>query len=371
MNPEQEAQLLALRKKTIDSAPIEEQTAEPESTAATTQAEPKEGLPKETPSEKSPETEQPLVEETKTTEASWDADSEETTTTPVTTPSIEWAKVGSAIGLEIKEEKDLVEHVSKIKSELKALQEAPLSGVSDEFKEVIKVAQSGEDWRDYLAQQLVDYTKVDAIQLYEDEFYRDAVRNPRYQTDGKYDPVKADEAINAMPDALLESLGKQMQYGFIQNQRQRQAEIKAKAQARLDQADQALNSATKNLGEILPVEAYGIKFEPKHSTEIYSGITNSKLTKKHLGLSYEQLVNNGADLKSVVRSITLAEKGEKMIAFKSKNSKAEAKAEILQTTQNVQLKGQSSIVNPEDPEKKVISPKEKLEKWYASQNKGL
>src|SRR3546814_9881138 len=54
-------------------------------------------------------------------------------------------------------------------------------------------------------------------------------------------------------------------------------------------ADKTLASATKSLGELLPLETYGIKFEPKHSSEIYNGIVTSKLTKKHLGLSYEDL----------------------------------------------------------------------------------
>lgn len=370
---EVEEKLLAIRQKSLQAetkvdvqqTPIEESVG-----SATTTEEPAETASQSDPKEQE-QTEVISEPKVETPAASWD-DSTEEVPTQTTSPEIDFTSLGSALEFgEIKTKDEFVAKASELKSKLKALEEAPLAGLPDEFKEVIKVTKDGGDWRDYLAQLTVDYSKLDPVVLYEDEFFRDAERNPRYQTDGKYDHDKALTALETIPEAMRESIGKQMQFGFIQNQRQKQQEIRQRAEAKRIQADTTLTQATKNLGEILPLETYGIKFEPKHSAEIHQGITSSKLTKKHLGVSYEDLVKSGADMKSIVRTITLAEKGEKMIKFKADNSKTQAKKEILTQTQNIQLNTSGQRVNPEDPEKTVKSPAEKLKELFASQKKGL
>jgi hypothetical protein len=354
--------LLAIRQKTIAQAdPVEVQTEIPESTEEpakqVAEEAPKDQPKEETPTEQSTET---VQQET----PSWDADEK-----PVDeSPKFDLSKLGSALEFgEIKSESELVEKVSAIKSELSKLKEAPLSGIPDEFKEVIKVAQSGGDWRDYLSNDLIDYTKVDPVHLFEDTFLDKAVNNPKYFTDGKFDPNKAQEALDATPDPVKEFQGMQIADALHGRQKQKQVEARAQAEAKIVAAEKSLSKATSSLQELLPVESYGIKFEPKHSNEIYQGITSSKLTKQYLGTSYESLVANGADMKEIAATVAARHYLEKMIKFKAQNSKVEAKKEILEKTQNAQIKNTSTTVQPEDAEKKVLTPAEQLKKFYSQQ----
>jgi hypothetical protein len=317
--------------------------------------------PKEEPTEKPVE----VIQQ----ESSWDADETQTT---VETPKYDFSKIGSALDLkEIKGEDEIVAKVSELKTKIKEYEEKPLTGIPDDFKEVLEVTKSGGNWKDYLASQIVDYTKVDPIQLFEDSFFQDAVKNPKYFTDGKFDQAKAEEAVDLIPESLREMYGKQIAHGKIQEQRQRQLEIKAKAEARLASAEKSLSTATKNLNELLPVESYGIKFEPKHSSEIYQGIANSKLTKELLGVSYEDLVKSGADMKAVAKTIAAAKYMEKMLKYKSQTSKAEAKKEVLDKIQNPQIRSTGSNVQPESETKRELTPAEKLAIHYKNQHKGL
>jgi hypothetical protein len=329
-------------------------------------------LAQETPKEQPKEEPTTATTEEKVAEvgSSWDADEAQTTT--VETPKFDFNKIGSALDLkEIKSEDEIVAKVSELRTKLKQLEESPLSGIPEDFKEVIEITKSGVDWKDYLSNQIIDYTKVDPDQLFEDEFFRDAVRNPKFFTDGKFDQAKADEAIDAIPESLRTMYGKQIAQGKAQEQRQRQLELKARAEAKIAQAEKSLSSATKNLNELLPVESYGIKFEPKHSSEIYQGISSSKLTRKHLGVDYESLVKSGADMKAVARTVAAAEYAEKMVKFKAQTAKVEAKKEVLDRIQNPQIRSTGSVVQPESETEKKLTPAEKLAFHLKNTRKGL
>jgi vancomycin resistance protein YoaR len=122
---------------------------------------------------------------------------------------------------------------------------------------------------------------------------------------------------------------------------------------------------------MFPFEKYGLQFDHSISSNIYQGITNSKLTKKHLGVDYETLARSGADMNAIARSITLAEYGEKMLKDKVKNTATSVKKEILEKTQNAQIKNPGSVITPEDPEKKVQSTPDKVRQYFQSTSKGL
>jgi hypothetical protein len=374
MSNQLDAALVAARKKNLEQ--VEQQSSvEVQSNSVT---------PTESPSKPEAQVEtkeQPKEEPTKATkeekvevvESYLDAD-EANPTESIQSQDIDYVSLGSALELgETKTKDEFVSKASELKSKLKALEENPLLGIPDDFKEVIEVAKrSGEDWRDYLSQQIVDYTKVDPVKLFEDTFLNNAVKNPKYYTDGKYDHEKALTALETFQEPVKEFEGMKIAEAKTNIQRQRQLELKAKAEAKAAQAEKSLAQATKSLGELLPFDNYGIKFEPKHSSEIYQGITSSKLTKKHLGgMSYDDLIRSGADMKAIVRTITLAEKGEKMIAYKSNSSKVEAKKELLEVTQNVQLNTPGSKLNPEEPEKRELTPAEKLKQYYSATKVGL
>lgn len=366
MASELEEKILAIRNKSIAEAkPVETPVTE------TPEAVPTEEIQAEvTPEPAQPNDGEPVKEEEKAPEpelTSWDDVTEEAKPTAEINIS-EWVS-DLELG-EIKSKEDLKTRVTELKSKLKEYEEKPLTGIPEEFSEVIKVAKTG-DWKEYLASQLIDYTKLDPIQEFENEFFRRAQNNPKYFTDGKFDAAKVEEVLESIPEVSRELEGSRLLEDKAELQARKRAELQAKAEAKRAEAEQTLAKATKNLSEILPLETFGIKFEPRHSSEIYQGIVSSKLTKKHFGVSYEDLVRTGADMKAVTRTITLAEKGEKMIAFKAEKRGTEVKKEILQKTQNVQLDQSGTVPQPEDPEKKTKSPVEIMKEYVASTRKGL
>jgi hypothetical protein len=371
------AALLEVRKKNLSQAqvdkpaevPVEVQTAEPKSTEETSKP-----LAQETPKEQPKEepTETTTEEKVENVESSWDAEeAEEKKPEPKT--DYDFTQLGSALEFgEIKTKEELISKVSEIKSKLKEYEEKPLAGIPDEFKEVIEATKAGVDWKDYLSSQIIDYSKVDPLQLFEDTFLQNASRNPRYFTDGKFDLEKAHAALDLIQDPVKEMDGMRIAEGLQTRQIQKQQELRAKAEAKIAQAEKSLSTATRNLNELLPVESYGIKFEPKHSSEIYQGISSSKLTRKHLGVDYESLVRSGADMKAVTRTVAAAEYAERMIKFKTQSSKTTVKKELLSLTQNAQITTPGSRVSVEDPEKKVETIAQKTAKYIESQKqKGL
>lgn len=350
-------------EKPVAEVPVEVQTAEPKSTEESDKPKAEE-IPKEQPKEELTKT----TSKVEDVSLAWDAD--EAPKTEKVSSVFDFNKLGSALELgDIKDESDFVSKVSQLKTKLKEIEDKPLSGIPDEFKEVIEVAKSGANWKDYLSNQLIDYNKVDPVQLFEDTFLDNAVKNPKYFTDGKFDEAKAMEALEAIQDPIREFEGRRIAEALSYNQRLKQQEQRAKAEAKLVQAEKSLSTATKNLNELLPFENYGIKFEPKHSSEIYNGIANSKLTKELLGVSYEDLVKSGADMKAVAKTIAAATYAEKMIKFKSQNAKVDAKKELLDKIQNPQINHTGSTVQPESEGKKVLTPTEILAQHYAKLNK--
>jgi hypothetical protein len=76
-------------------------------------------------------------------------------------------------------------------------------------------------------------------------------------------------------------------------------------------------------------------------------------------------------MNDIVATIAARHYLEKMIKFKAQNSKVEAKKEILEKTQNAQIKNTGSVVQPEDQEKKILTPAEKIAKHLSANKKGL
>lgn len=348
-------------KPVVVQPSIEGQTAEPKPTEEPPKPE-AETTPKDTqePTEQTASSAAP--------EVSWDTQETTTTTSLVT---FDYNKLGSALELgEIKDENELVAKVSELRNRAKQLEDNQLSGIPDEFKDVLKVTKAGEDWKKYLAENIVDYSKVDPLKLYEDQFFEQAIRLQKFRNpDGSVNQDAIFDALDAIPEVSRLIEGGRIQQTLMINQQARRTQIVQQAQERLGKADKDLANSAKSLNELLPFESYGIKFEQKHSNQIYEGITNSKLTKKHLGISYEDLVRSGADMKQIARTIATAEYVEPMLKFKSKNSEVQAKKELLSKVQNVQLTSPGTTVQPDEEKKKVLSPAEILAEHYKHINK--
>jgi len=355
----------AKNKTEVSEEPVAPQTdtteeveQQPEATPETV-AEPNDEQPE--PQQEEPKQEEAPEEEP---EASWDDE-------PVETKVEEdYSWVSDLIGEEIKTKDEAKAKVTELKTKLKELSDKPLEGLPDELKEVIEVAKTG-DWKDYLASQLIDYDKLNPLEEFERDFFKRAQNNPKYFTEGQFDPQKVHDAIDAIPDVQRELWGQQIIDAEKQLAERQRVALKAKAEEKRTAAEKSLAQSAKQLSEILPLESYGIKFEPRHTTEIYDGIVSSKLTKKHLGVTYDDLVRSGANMRAITRTITLAEKGEKMIAHKSKSSEVKAKKELLTKTQNIQLNSSGADLKPETPEEKPKTAVDILKEHYAQNRKGL
>lgn len=346
--------------------PVEVQKAEPESTEEPIKQVAEEA-PKEQPKKEEP-TKATKEEKVADVELSWDT--EEAEPKKESKVDFDFSELGGALELgEVKTKEEFIAKASELKSKLKQFEEAPLSGIPDEFKEVIKVAKAG-DWRSYLAEESVDWSKLDPAGLFEDEWIKTNSRNPRFYTDGKLNQDMLEEALAGIPEASKYYEGTRIQQGLIEQQQRRKAQIAVEAEQKLARAEKVLSTATKNLQEILPFESYGIKFGPKHSSEIYQGISNSKLTRKHLGVDYESLVRSGADMTAISATIAKAEYAEKMLKFKADNSRVQGKKEILELTQNAQIKSPGSAAKPESEQKQKSPMEIYREKLLSQQQKG-
>lgn len=376
MTPEQKKAFLEATKKIKQSAPVETQensvpVTEAEGKPEEAQDPLKEQVPQEDPvvAQEQPVAEAPAADEGP---LSWDEE-EEVKPSKTESPKPDYTKLGSALGIDKVDSEDvIVEEVSKLKSKLKEYEEKPLAGVPEEFREVIEVARTG-DWKEFMASQLINYNELDPKIEFENDWLARAAKNPKFFTDGKFDEQKAEEALTLISDYEKEVRGEQI----IQFQAQRAAQIREqarqKAQAKLEKADKALSAATKDLNEIWDIKSYGLKpFESKHSIDLYKGIVSSEYTKKYLGgITYEDLVRSGADMKAIADVIAKAKYADLLIKNKGNTSKVEAKKELLSKMQNPQVKTTSSIPNPNDPEKKVENYVDKFKKHYATPQKGL
>lgn len=283
---------------------------------------------------------------------SWDT-GETTVVKPESSIQFDFNKLGSALELgEVKDEKDLITKVSEIRTKLKQTQDAPLQGVPDELRELVEITKKTGDWKTYLAESIVDYTKVSPNKLYEEQAFTELSKMARFRNaDGSPKEQEILDEIATIPEVTRTVEGSRIQRYLIDQQNQRKAVIVNQASQRLLEKEKDLVSATKDLNQLLPFESYGIKFEQKHSNAIFEGVANSKLTKKHLGVSYEDLVRSGADMKAVAKTIASAEYGEQMLKFKSDASLVKAKKEILAKVENAQLTTPPVPAAPETKEK--------------------
>ncbi len=230
--------------------------------------------------------------------------------------------------------------------------------VPDDFKEVLEIAQKGGDWRTYLSETQIDWSKQNPEKVYEELMKQYFVR-----PDGSLDEENYLSYIDSKPayEKRIEGTKMIQQEAHAQQQRQLAwAEQKAQAQQK---AARELAQATQRLSELLPVKDYGIEFGQKHIDELYRGISNDMLLKKHL--LNEQ---GGYDANKLVKTIAFAEYGEKMLKFKSQNAAVQAKKELLQSTQNVKLDKPSAPAEPTVARAaKDLTAKEKMEKYFADQ----
>jgi len=261
----------------------------------------------------------------------WDKDLFSTSTAPVDEPlTIE--NLSSALKLDgVKSKDDLVQTFTKQQAKIKELEEAQTSFVSDlddEFKEIFKIAKEKGDWKSHLAASMVDYSKIDPVQLFEQEIDRiHGFGTPSYNKEA------ADAALAEVPDSIKRIQGEQMKQNLIQRSQLRRQEIARQAEERKSKFNRDLAEASRNLSKTLSPEKVGITLEAKHSDYIYEGIRNGKLIEKHFG----KIDLSGVDAAKLSRTIALAEWGEQIASHQSKQGYVKGQKDLLSKAQNVQL----------------------------------
>ena len=184
---------------------------------------------------------------------------------PADNKSVDFKKLGSAFDLEASTQEELISKVKEKFSKLKEVQETTFSGVPDDLKQAIEIAKKGGDWKSYTSSLAVDVEKLDPLALFDREFER--VETQRFKNpDGSIDYEKLDEELNSIPDGIKRMQGNAIKQQISNQQKARQATVMAAVEQAQDKFQKSLGDAVKDLPSMLPKEAYGVTFEPKHSS---------------------------------------------------------------------------------------------------------
>lgn len=250
-----------------------------------------------------------------------------TTPEPVTIESL-----SSALKIEnVKTKDDLVAKFNAQQAEieeLKRTRDSLFQDFDEDFKPILEIAKQKGNWKEYLAADLGRMNSADPVALFENYFDRGYLK-----PDGTIDKDAADLAISDIPIAFRKLEGDRMKREMIADANHRKAALLHSAQQRQTQFNNLLADASRNLPKSLSPEKIGITLEAKHSDYLYEGIRTGRLVEKHFG----KADISGADPAKVVRTIALAEFGEKISAHQFEQGKAKAMKEHLNKAQNVQL----------------------------------
>lgn len=265
-------------------------------------------------------------------------------------------KFGSALGLEVKDETELVQTVTERLAKVKQLEtekDTILQGVPENLKEAIEVAKKGGDWQT-LVGNMIDVSALDSVEVFEREYER---RNAsKYKLpDGSIDFEKLDAALDAIPNELKEFQGDAIKQQIAQVQQQKKLQIIQAAEQQQMAFKSKLSEAAKDISKVLPKESFGITFEPKHSEFLYSGIANQTLIKKHLGDVPPEVLAK-FDPSKLVKAIALSEYGDKIAKFQYSQGQVAAKKELLNKVQNVQITTGSIPAAPEVTDSEKAKP---------------
>jgi hypothetical protein len=354
------AKLLTIKQKkdaekaqTIQQEPVEQKA---ETTSPVTEAVP---IQKKEEAVTNKETEKPADQpaaetdeapkaETEEQEFRWDADIVEEQKAQDEAPKVDFKKLGSALNLEINTEEELIKQVSEKMAKLKEVEEQTskqFEGVPAELKEAIEIAKKGGDWYSYVEHSLIDVTKLDPIDLFEQEFERMEAHKYKNE-DGSIDYERLDEALDAIPDALKTMQGNAIKNNLYLQQQQKKQQLQAQAQQAQEVFKSQLGEAMKELPNYFPKDTFGITLEQQHVASLYDGITSNKLVQKHLGIT-DPTVLSKIDPKKLARTLAMAEWSAGISKAQYNRGLTQAKRELLEKTQNAQINSTARSAEPE------------------------
>lgn len=380
LNNDQKARLLAIKQERdaqkkqvetpaeqiIDSGVIPEVKKQEEPTGeAVPPVEPTVDKKKEDNSTTTPQEDKPEEVEFK-----WDAELEQTPATP--TSGVDLKKIGSALNLEATNEDEFVKTVSEKLSKLKTLEDQTsktFENVPDALKETIEIAKKGGDWESFIGNSLLDPTKLDPIDIFEQEYERNNLYRFK-KPDGTIDYEKLDEELDGINDGVKSMQGNAIKQQLIAQQQGRKQAVLAESQRAQERFSKELSEAAKELPSYFPKEEWGVTVEPKHASSVIDGIANRKLVQKHLG-NIDEATLAKLDAKKLSKLLFLAEAGKNLVEHSRKQGIVSGKRELLDKTQNPQINAPGSPATPDTPDdKKPLTAAEKLKKMVQAQNAG-
>ena len=361
------AQLLAIKAKKDAELASQQTATEPVTEPKAVEAVPTEKKPEEEVKAETEKVAEPTTTETiepekvDEVEFKWDEGLVEETPT---TSGVDIKKLGSAFELNVSNEEEFVKEVNSKLAKLKELEaenSKTFEGVPSSLREAIDIAKKGGDWHSFVENSLLDVTKLDAIDLFEQEYERQEAakyRNP----DGTIDYERLDEAMDSIPDAIKSMQGNQIKNSLYLQQQQKKQDIVMRAQQAQEAFSKQLGEAVKELPEYFPKDTYGIAIEGKHISSLYDGVASNKLIQKHLG-NIDPSVLSQLDAKKLIKTLAMAEWGAGISQAQYKRGIVSGKRELLDKTQNAQINPSSRSAEPELSEtERPMTAAEKLKK---------
>ena len=360
LKQEQDAQKAAKTpaEQIIDSGAIPEAKKEEQAAEAVPEPAPIVDATKEEASTTTPPPN--AVDHSEEIDFKWDAELEQTPA-PAQTTGVDFKKIGSALNLEVTNEDEFVKTVSEKMSKLKELEETQskaLEGVPDSLKETLEIARKGGDWQSFIGNSLIDLTKQDPIDLFEQEYER--VNAYRFKKeDGTIDYEALDNALDNMDDGMKSMQGNVIKQQLMAQQQQRKQAVLAEASRAQERFNKELFDAAKELPQYFPKEEWGVNVEPKHAASVVDGIMTGKLVKKHLG-DIDPATLAKLDGKKLAKAIFLLEASKNIAQHQYKQGIVAGKRELLDKTQNPQITTPSISAAPDVADDK--KPKTAVEK---------
>jgi hypothetical protein len=278
-------------------------------------------------------------------EIRWDADLEEPSE-PVA--GVDIKKIGSALELNAATEEELVTQVKERLAKLKELEtksEQTFEGVPTELREAINIAKQGGDWYTFIEHSLLDVTKLDPIDLFEQEYERQEAHKYR-NADGTIDYERLDEAMDSIPDAMKSMQGNQIKNSLYLQQQNKKQQVVGQTKQAQEVFQRQLGEAMKELPNFFPTDTFGIKIEPTHATNLYDGIATNKLVQKHLG-NIDPVTLSKLDAKKLTRTLAMAEWSAGISKAQYNKGLVQGKKQLLDKTQNVQINSPGRSAEPE------------------------
>lgn len=253
-------------------------------------------------------------------------------TEPATTPEPYHVQIAKKVGLELKDEEELI---AKLKAD-------PYEGVPTNLKKAIELAKKGGDYLQLLKVSQIDYNAIDPVQIYEADVLSKAE-----------DKQAAQEYLAAISPIQKQIEGNRLKQQYVYQQQMQEQELIRSVEAAKAQAEQTRQKHVAELHEALnkteaiEVAGYKLKLDARHKKALATQMSSSEFWNDP---RYQTA--KGFDLERKVRDEFLVSNWDTVQNFLKERAKNETLKEIQNEVQNVDLdksKGRDQVELPKTP----------------------